>query len=170
MRVFICIPTLSQLLLTTRLISVGIHVFMSADLNSSTILINKKKIHSTLSVFVGCFDRNIFLLVQNVLPRVLRMNQHTFPLSVAQIRQQVCLRVTPRTFQRISEAALFDRRYLQSPLPIFPISRLGAPRGLRRRGRSKLLVGRAVTIKGGRSVKTSPVLPGWAKVLLKRFF
>lgn len=38
------------------------------------------------------------------------------------------------------------------------------------RGRSKLLVGRAVTIKGGRSVKTSPVLPGWAKVLLKRFF
>lgn len=37
-------------------------------------------------------------------------------------------------------------------------------------GRSKLLVGRAVTIKGGRSVKTSPVLPGWAKVLLKRFF
>ncbi len=37
-------------------------------------------------------------------------------------------------------------------------------------GRSKLLVGRAVTIKGGRPVKTSPVLPGWAKVLLKRFF
>lgn len=47
---------------------------------------------------------------------------------------------------------------------------LSMPRGPRCWGRSKLLVGRAVTIKGGRSVKTSPVLPGWAKVLLKRFF
>lgn len=47
---------------------------------------------------------------------------------------------------------------------------LGASRWKCSWGRSKLLVGRALTIIGGRPVKTSPVLRDRAKVLLKRFF
>lgn len=120
---------------------------------------------------VGCIVQKCqgkrFKVIQNL--RSIDVYPRASHLFVASIRWRGSLHLS-HTFQWFSKAAPL---YLTSVIfkAISNLSNLHSmPQGLQCRGRSKLLVGRAVTIKGGRSVKTSPVLPGWAKVLLKRLF